>query len=482
MRGLLAILFALVAMTAQAQSFTEIIDTDLEEVVDGSLEFADVDGDGDPDLMITGANSSTAPNAILYLNDGDGNFTDSESDVFDRVRSSAIKFFDADGDDDQDVLITGTNNSFARIAKLYLNDGSGTFTESEQSALGGVQDGDIAVADVDGDSDYDLLICGRSSPADVNTIATKLYVNDGDGNFTEDTLAVFENVFNGGVVFADVDGDDDADLLVTGENATDQSIAILYLNDGSGSFTEATNQAITGVRNSAVAATDLDGDNDQDFIVTGWNSTSRVDVYLNDGDGSFTAIQDLNMEPLNTGDISVGDVDNDDDMDVLLTGINISGKFTGLYLNDGSAGFTRLMSVFDSVYLSSTDMADIDGDDDNDILISGENISNDRVTKLYENELMTSSVYPPLVTTNELQVYPNPVVAQEVQVRSNAFSEGQISIDIYSLSGQLVLSREFYLTSGQLDLTLELPSLTAGTYALQVQQKKHLASTHLIVQ
>jgi predicted nucleotidyltransferase len=90
-----------------------------------------------------------------------GSFSEVTGTPFEGVAISSIAFADVDGDNDQDVLITGLNNSF-RISKLYTNDGMGNFSEMTGTPFEGVADGSIAFADVDGDNDQDVLITGQN--------------------------------------------------------------------------------------------------------------------------------------------------------------------------------------------------------------------------------------------------------------------------------------------------------------------------------
>jgi predicted nucleotidyltransferase len=167
-----------------------------------------------------------------------------QSPPFDGVQLSSIAFADVDGDNDQDVLITGLNSSLDNIAKLYTNDGTGAFTEATGIPFEGVQNGSVAFADVDGDGDMDVLITGNIL---LDGIA-KLYRNDGSGAFAEVPDTPFEGVQNGSAAFADVDGDGDEDVLITGLNNDSDLISKLYINDGEGAFTEATDTPFEGVR------------------------------------------------------------------------------------------------------------------------------------------------------------------------------------------------------------------------------------------
>ena len=162
---------------------------------------------------------------------------------FDEVEKSSIAFADVDGDADKDVLITGENNSNQPIAKLYTNDGNGSFTEVPGTPFGGVEDSSIAFADVDGDGNQDVLTTGKNI-----LFISKLYINDGNGNFSDISVTPFDGVSSGSIAFSDVDGDDDEDLLITGRDNTDQGIAKLYNNDGSGNFSEVSGTVFEGVQ------------------------------------------------------------------------------------------------------------------------------------------------------------------------------------------------------------------------------------------
>ena len=126
------------------------------------------------------------------------------------------------------MLITGWNGNES-ITKLYTNDGNGNFTEVLDTPFDGVRDGSIAFADIDNDNDLDVLITGNESYPSYDGIA-KLYTNNGNGNFTEVTGTPFQGVALSSIAFADVDNDGDQDVLITGDNGIDAIIAILYRN------------------------------------------------------------------------------------------------------------------------------------------------------------------------------------------------------------------------------------------------------------
>ena len=261
------ILTCLLASSLIAQDFEEITDTPFEGVNKSSIAFADVDNDGDQDVLITGDNADGSPISKLYTNIGNGNFTEVFGTPFDGVRLSSIAFADIDNDNDQDVLITGENNLHQRIAKLYTNDGNGNFTEvldtpCDTVPFYAVKVGSVAFADVDNDEDQDVLITG--------SWIAKLYTNDGNGNFTEVLETPFWGVTGSSIAFADIDNDNDQDVLITGYNYYFSSI--FYINDGNGNFTESETPFPSGASggSGSIAFADIDNDNDQDVLQTGW--------------------------------------------------------------------------------------------------------------------------------------------------------------------------------------------------------------------
>lgn len=411
-----------------------------EGVKDASIAFGDIDGDGDLDLLITGQNDSYDCITKLYSNDGQGNFSEIINTPFEDVGLGSIAFSDIDGDGDLDVLITGQNNLFNPVTKLYTNDGNGVFTEVINTPFINFKNSSVAFSDIDSDGDEDLLIIGRDS---VNNRLTKLYINDGNGVFTEDTGASFENVGSGSITFGDIDNDGHEDVLITGRNTFGGRVAKLYSNDGNGSFSEVTGTPFYGVDYSSAAFEDVDGDGDLDILILGKDASnsSITRLYTNDGLGNFSevpgttfvdlgygalAFSDLNsngfpdaivsgrlssnvdvvkiygndgtgnfleasgspLEGARSGSSAFADIDGDGNLDILITGRNeFNNRFTNLYSNDGNGNYTEVIGTpFDGVMNSSICFADIDGDGDQDVLITGMNNSLDRIAKLYSND------------------------------------------------------------------------------------------------
>ena len=380
-------------------NYTLVADTSIPNITFGSIAFADIDNDNDSDFIITGSGDDGDKLSERYINDGLGGYTSStavESNFVQLTASlnGASVFADIDGDSDQDLLITGSIFG-TTVNELYKNDGLGNYTPVSDSPLVGGTLSKIAFADIDGDSDQDVLITGYN-----NGVAnTNLYTNDGDGNYAIVADTPFTDIYGGDIAFADIDNDDDQDIMIMGISAGG-NITKLYTNDGTGNFTLVNETSFVGLSNGSINFFDMDGDNDQDVylmgynLVTVWNfgfpSTTIYyfhEIYTNDGNGNYTQVASTPFTGVSSGSADVADIDGDNDIDILISGHNGSAVITELYSNDGDGNFTLVADTpFTGVYQNDITFADIDGDNDQDIVISGGTPTGTRVIELYTND------------------------------------------------------------------------------------------------
>jgi hypothetical protein len=258
----------------------------------------------------------------------------------------------------------------------------------------GTTPAEVAVGDIDGDGDLDLLT------ANINASTVSVRINNGAGNFTAPVINPDPAVGSGpeNVTLGDVDGDGDLDFLTA--NYTSSTVSV-RLNDGSGNFTAPAlnpNPAV-GTNTYSVVLGDLDGDGDLDLLA-GCYYGNRVSVRLNDGSGNFTAPA-LNPNPV-VGDypqsVALGDVDRDGDLDLLAA--NFTSNSVSVRLNDGSGNFSTPATnpnVAIGSRPNSLTLGDVDGDGDLDLLTA--NSSNDPVSsvsvRLNQPLLLTvTSIFP----------------------------------------------------------------------------------------
>jgi len=431
------ILFLLLILTQilTAQTFTEMTDTPLDGVRVGSIAFSDVNGDWHDDVLITGQSISGVLIAKLYTNDGTGSFTEIMGTPFNGVWGGSIAFSDVNGDGHEDVLITGKKDAFEveSIAKLYTNDGTGTFTEMTGTPFDGVWYGSIAFSDVNGDGHDDVLITGENSSF---VPTAKLYTNDGTGSFTEMTSTPFNGVWLGSIAFSDVNGDGHDDVLITGQKSAGVRIAKLYANDGTGTFTEMIGTPFYGVEKSSIAFSDVNGDGHDDVLITGQKDE---------------------------------------------VGVQPTAK---LYANDGMGTFTEMMGTpFDGVRYSSIAFSDVNGDGHNDVLITGENGSGEPIAKLYTNDGAVSSIEDLYIGISlDLILFPNPTSSSTLFLSYGSTEMSEVIVRVYNVNGVLLSQQKEYAVNRQRIFSIDITTLTNGNYFLELDDGKRKGVAKFIVQ
>jgi hypothetical protein len=154
-------------------------------------------------------------------------------------------------------------------------------------------------------------------------------------------------------VIASGDVDDDGDVDVVGSR--------VLLNDGTGTFLDS-GQSITSSDQSDLKMGDLDGDDDLDVLVL---YHQFFEVWLNDGNGVFSNTGQSILN-LSSHQVEIGDLDNDQDLDVFLMG-EYSKR---VLLNNGDGTFTGSGQVLEGEFRGFVTLADFDGDGDLDAFSS----------------------------------------------------------------------------------------------------------------
>ena len=332
------------------------------------LALADLDGDGDPDLA---AGNWGAPDAsAVWLNDGSGAFTDSGQALAgagSAVLGGALATGDMDGDGDPDLVIryacasaSGTCND-ATI--LYRNDGSGVFTSVR--TFSGFTNA-VALGDLNGDGHLDLVE-GRAngttySPGAYDGLPNRVWLGDGQGGFAP-AVPVLDDIDNipgpMAVAAAQLDAAPGPELVVCNNTACD-----IWAGDAGGNYAGAPLQTLTVSSNNStfmdVITGDLNGDGAADIVVTG-NGTH---LFLSDGAASGPAFTAAGVLGGSTSSAALGDLDGDGDPDLVTGG---GGTNVTIWKNDGSAGFTGT-AITGTNYKNTVRLGDLDGDGDLDLV------------------------------------------------------------------------------------------------------------------
>ncbi len=299
----------------------------------------DFDGDGDPDLIYASGSTGSPPR--LLINDGTGNFSDQTGTRIPAFspnpRSFSVGAGDVDNDGDMDIAVSngGTFGGIASQAILLKNDGSGFFTNvtASQMPSDNYNCQDIQFIDFDGDFDLDMVLSGKGGSGK----RARLYLNDGNGNFSIDSA--MDGVGTGNtyeIDYADLDGDNDFDASVQSISGSSEGWA---RNDGPGvAMPEFTFPTPNGNDDNEMANMDYDNDGDLDVFVASLASTEKL--YRNNGNGTFTA-QNAEIQSIgdSTLDMEIGDIDGDCDYD-LITGQGESGNWTNKVYDNNGPGST----------------------------------------------------------------------------------------------------------------------------------------------
>ncbi len=340
-----------------------------------SIAVGDIDGDGDLDV-VEGIHSERNK---LYLNNGSEApfIAVAGQDIGDsQAYTNTIALGDMDGDGDLDVI---TRES--AYAALYLNNGTSMpFQDATTRSISAGSGIGIAIGDLNGDGHLDIVTGGNSS----NT--NKLFLNDGTPTPFVDVIGSdidTATTTTYDIALGDMDGDGDLDVVIGNRSGWDR----LCLSNGNGTFAPGLDIGTVSYATQALDIGDVDGDSDLD-IVTGTTSGGFNWVYQNNGTSNpFDGVVPSSLEsaPDYTDSIILGDIDNDGDLDV------IAGNEYGLnklYLNNGSQtpflNSPGLIFATDELQTGALALGDMDGDGDLD-LVTGET---NAINKLYLNGAM----------------------------------------------------------------------------------------------
>jgi hypothetical protein len=446
-------------------TFTQKPSASLVGVSEGLVAFTDMDGDGEQDILISGLGDS-AHTTRVYLNAGNSSFKEMPNMQIESLSNGSMAVADVTGDTYPDVLISGFHPLGIPFpfTKLYENDGSGGMNEILTGAFNGVALGSLKIADVNGDNKADILITGEG----ITGLVAKLYMNQGNSNFQEKTNTPFEGVKNSSIALADVDGDGNKDILIAGRTDSER-ITKLYLNDGMGNFTEKTGTPFEAIDNGSVVFADVDGNQTQDLVIAGASSSGRITkLYINDGAGNFTEKTNSNFVGISNGAIAFAKVDDNQSPDLLITGYDGGKRTHRLYLNDGTGSFyTHNELPFDTVMNSAVAFGDVNGDGRNDVLISGVNNSFEKIASLYLNEggMFTSVEEKIREEAVDFMLYPNPATGGEITIEIPSMGQRGAMVRILDFSGRQVALHQ---TQGKKVSTIDISALPPGYYIAQV--------------
>ncbi|MFZ2898371.1 MAG: VCBS repeat-containing protein [Saprospiraceae bacterium] len=254
---------------------------------------------------------------------------------------------DVNGDELEDFFIGGASG---QAGALYLQQPNSAFKRSAQPAFEAdrnYEDAGAVLFDADGDKDLDLYVVsgGSEYPLNDDYYQDRLYLNDGKGNFSRATDALPRITASGYCVEAhDFDGDGDLDIFVGGRvspgNYPNAPQSFVLRNEG-GRFTDATDQVAHEFRNIGMITDlrwgDLDGDGAQELIVSGeW---MPITVFKAENGQLRNATEAFGLSGTNGwwNCLALADADADGDLDILAGNLGLNTRLKAplkLYARD----------------------------------------------------------------------------------------------------------------------------------------------------
>jgi hypothetical protein len=348
----------------------------------GNLTAADVDNDGDLDLLETFPDDSRLD---YRLNNGAGQF--GSLNTLSTSLSTVLKT--------EAINIRGSNYpdfvSLPRASNLFhllLNNGTvgdvGNTYEIIPVVSSNSLPADIEVADMNRDGRQDVII---SSTLD-NKINYYPNLSHSDTVLFGSEIIISTNASGPiDIEITDVNNDGRPDVIAA--EVVNNTVS-LYIQQIDGSFTKTTVTTLSGITDIEVMDIDLDGFQD---IITSSNALSpaRVQANRNNGSGTFFDETVLVTFPEDIRKMDTGDLDGDGDIDFILSGATT----TKVFLNQGSANFTE-SAGFEDPNKSINDMIAFDSDGDGDLDFATRSAA-DGITNVHRNIVQTA------ITVNQVQ-------------------------------------------------------------------------------
>lgn len=286
------------------------------------IRVRDINKDGAADILV---GTTYQTQSRLFVGDASGVFTDVTETNLPNLQASIgdIEFGDVDGDGDLDIVLAdwGPGSPLegdGGRTRLWVNDGMGHFSDTTDINMPDVLgrfSWDLEFVDIDNDFDLDILVSLKRFPGGL------LFENDGDGKFTDVSDGRLSRQTNNYDFEAmDINGDGFLDLITIndGLNFMDR----VLLNNQQGGFENATAELWPptynpGFDDNVVAFLDFDSDGDADFIIGSLNGPDRV--LVNDGTGHLTLLDEVfSGDPTpGTHGIALADLNGDGRLDVV---------------------------------------------------------------------------------------------------------------------------------------------------------------------
>ena len=370
----------------------------------GSVAWGDYDNDNDLDLLVTGVKTGVEEEKVgtVFRNDGANRFFDASISL-PKVSHGEAQWIDYTLDNRLDIVIGGLTEAEQPILALYKQSPTGifepdtTFLTSETFCL--------AWGDLNQDGAPDLV--------QMNDNGIQLYLNKLDAWENANSISLdfdLPSLSGCSVKLFDFNNDHTLDIALVAETAT-QKLFRLFKNTGDAQFEPILRENLFGLGSDpSVDIGDYNADGFPDILISGDDTENipRVWIYENQNGSDDFTLKPLSIEGVERGQAIWGDLDNDGNLDVVLSGRGTSGNPLSLIYQGLPDGTYRILyDGLISIDRSHTALGDFNKDKKLDIAAVGINYPDGINTpqfQLYQNQTFTANT-PPKSPSNLREVF-----------------------------------------------------------------------------
>jgi len=441
--------------------FNEVSFSFQSNIANTQFGWSDLDNDGDLDVVLSGNNDAIQDYIYVYENLGSDNFIEVNTPLVACSQGRTL-MGDLDNDGDNDIVIGGLNiPPFESSYKIYRNDGNFNFTFITD--LDGYMNGDAELRDCNHDGFLDITKTGADF---TGMTSTKIYLNNGSFTFSEYSGGISSTMNNDmSFISADYNGNGELDFLLT-----EQGGSIIYTNSGSMSLTEFNATGIPAGAFDDVEIADFDNDHDIDVFVM---NESKCEVYNNQITVSNTIPDSpLNLNSIVTGNNveltwgSAFDVESPNSQLNYNVYVGTSSGMTDVVspMSDLSNGYRKIVTIGNTQYKKSFQLSNL--------AVGTYYWSVQSIDNQYEGSTFATEQSFAIISLNveeynleeKVIVYPNP---------TNGIVNIESVIQDYEIAVHNVLGQQVLNFEKNNYTSLDLSELQSGLYFLIFKDGKY---------